>query len=507
MDGRRGRPSIPVIISVVVFVWAISTCASAQGLPQSPYSAPSVGGGLDLVPSNPFGMPGTTAGLPQGSNSLYLNSGMFKDILPPISNLEIGYLYQFGNVIRTGRLTLDYVLPATIRDDQAIFGEAHGEFTNFWKTLQRLFRSTYSEIMSQNEVKYARKVTRIRTERGYPDRIDLSLGGGYRRLLNPSLMLGVNGFYDTTKLGNRWYGSGGLGLEMATLGAGNDLVELSFNYYGDIFQGRNSIINAFRNGPSNFDVSARYSIELGDYGPDLRLKATGYQFDIGIKRYGWATEAEVRTRNGMFSVKAGTGHDPVNGWYHTVGGFLNVGLDFANLLNGGSPFEKPEPIFRSPRSLRRLLTQKIDRKYLSPPHTVAMVRTGVRGDCLCDGSGLGEIEYVYGPVTPGEIGPGAASTCDNGPNWTPTEIGVWYNIFVCVQTQNTGDARIEVYFDRNDGCPQGNFLDYIFPGYCSGVRRIGTSSFTAIQSMWLQNLRSTPYNPGSVTVYIYREVP
>jgi hypothetical protein len=282
---------------------------------------------------------------------------MFRDILGPIPNLEIGYLYQFGNKIRTGRLSLDYVFPATVWDNQAVFAEAHGEFTNFWKTLQRLFKSGDT----------------ITTYNGYPERTDLSFGGGYRKLLGDSLMLGVNGFYDTTKLGSRWYGSGGLGFEMATLGAGNDLIELTFNYYGDIFQGRNSIINAFRNGPSNFDVSARYSIELGDYGPDLRLKATGYQFDIGTRRYGWNTEAEVRTRNGMFSVKAGTGHDPVNGWYHTVGGFVNVGLDFGNLLKGESPFEMPEPIFRSPRNLRRILGRKVVRRY-SQPAAVIMAR-------------------------------------------------------------------------------------------------------------------------------------
>jgi hypothetical protein len=65
---------------------------------------------------------------------------MFRDILGPIPNLEIGYLYQFGNNIRTGRLSLDYVFPATVWDNQAVFAEAHGEFTNFWKTLQRLLR-------------------------------------------------------------------------------------------------------------------------------------------------------------------------------------------------------------------------------------------------------------------------------------------------------------------------------------------------------------------------------
>ncbi len=365
MDTWSRKPRLFAFSVAFLLACALITSAGAQGVP--------AGAGLDLAPTNPFGMPGTTAGLPQGSNSLYLNSGMFSDVLPRISNLEIGYLYQFGNRINTGRLSLDYVLPANVSGDQAFFGEAHAEFTNFWKTISSIWRRV--------ETSPPAFTTITTTRSGFNERTDLSIGGGYRKLLSPSLMLGVNGFYDTTRLGSRWYGSGGLGFEMAALGAGNDLIELIFNYYGDIFQGRNGIINAFRNGPGNFDVSARYSVELGEYGADLRLKATAYQFDIGTKRYGWNTEAEVRTRNGMFSAKAGTGHDPVNGWYHTVGGFVNVGLDFSNLLNGESPFGMPEPIFRSPRNLRRLLTQKVDRNYMSPPSTKTLSRKEACGPC------------------------------------------------------------------------------------------------------------------------------
>ncbi len=311
--------------------------------------------GLDLAPTNPFGMPGTTAGLPQGSNSLYLNSGMFKDLLPPISNLEIGYLYQFGNVISTGRLTFDYVLPAYPGYDSAAFGEAHAEFTNFGKTLQRIFSSGNTTT----------------TERGYPDRIDFSFGGGYRKIFGDNLLLGVNGFGDTTKLADQWYGSGGVGLEMAALGVGNDLVELNFNFYGNLFQGRNSIVNAFRNGPGNYDASVAYSVQLGADGPDLRLKLTGYRFDIGTSQYGGNADAELKSKNGVFSLRGGVGHDPVNGWYHTVGGFVNVGVQFSKIFSGESPFTAPEPIFKSPRNLRRLLSRKVDRNYISPPANVA----------------------------------------------------------------------------------------------------------------------------------------
>jgi hypothetical protein len=333
----------------IFFLLFMANIAGAQGLPAR--------GALDLAPTNPFGMPGTTAGLPQGSNSLYLNSGMFCDILPRISNLEIGYLYQFGNVISTGRLTFDYVLPAYPSYDSAAFGEAHAEFTNFGKTLQRLFSSGDTTT----------------TERGYPDRIDLSFGGGYRRIFGDNLLLGVNAFGDTTKLADHWYGSGGVGLEMAALGAGNDLVELNFNFYGNLFQGRNSIINAFRNGPGNYDASVAYSVQLGAAGPDLRLKLTGYRFDIGTSQYGGNADAELKSKNGVFSLRGGVGHDPVNGWYHTVGGFVNVGVQFSRIFSGESPFTAPEPIFKSPRNLRRLLSRKVDRNYISPPATASRV--------------------------------------------------------------------------------------------------------------------------------------
>ncbi len=246
----------------IFFLLLMANIAGAQGVPAR--------GGLDLAPTNPFGMPGTTAGLPQGSNSLYLNSGMFKDILPLKGNLEFGYLYQFNENISTSRFTIDGLLPARAGHDGAAFGEVHGEFVNFGNTLRSL-------------ITFGNTTTR---QRGFSDRIDFSLGGGYRKIFAESLLLGVNGFYDASRLGTQWYGSPAVGVEMAVLGAGSDLIDLNFNYYGNLFQGRNSIINAFRNGRGNFDLEMGYSLELGAYGPDLRLKLTGYQFGVGSKVYG-----------------------------------------------------------------------------------------------------------------------------------------------------------------------------------------------------------------------------
>jgi hypothetical protein len=430
---RRAKP----LGFFLAFLLACSviTSAGAQGVP--------AGGGLDLAPTNPFGMPGTTAGLPQGSNSLYLNSGMFCDILPRISNLEIGYLYQFGNVISTGRLTFDYVLPAYPSNDSAAFGEAHAEFTNFGKTLQRIFSSGNTTT----------------TERGYPDRIDLSFGGGYRKIFGDNLLLGVNAFGDTTKLADQWYGSGGVGFEMAALGAGNDLVELNFNFYGDLFQGRNSIVNAFRNGPRNYDASVAYSVQLGAEGPDLRLKLTGYRFDIGTSQYGGNADAELKSKNGVFSLRGGVGHDPVNGWYHTVGGFVNVGIQFSNMFSGESPFTAPEPIFKSPRNLRRLLSRKVDRNYISPPANAARVRTAALGGISCPNNCSfitqnATILATYSFVLPATLT--ALTPCFQIPTVPPSSTGF---TTIYVSRQGILGTLIAAFYST----PSCNPLSYITP--------------------------------------------
>ncbi len=93
---------------------------------------------------------------------------------------------------------------------------------------------------------------------------------------------------------------------------------------------------------------------------------TGYEFEIGNRVYGWNAGAELKSRDGMFVVKYDVGHDKVNQTYQTVGGFVNVGFQPENLLRGESPFTMPEPIFRSPRSLWYMLTEKVKRDWHQP---------------------------------------------------------------------------------------------------------------------------------------------
>lgn len=353
-----------------LLIFGLVSSVAGQGFPQTPYAQSSMGtgSGLDFAPSNPLGLPGSTGGLPRGSDSVFLSPALFEGILPPIPNLEIGYLYNFGSRVRSSRFTLDYVLPVPLSEDSVLFGEAHSEWHNFWKTLRGLMIGSWT----------------VPKDFIPPDtRADISLGGGYRRLFNPNTLIGVNGFYDASYLGGRWYSSGGAGCELAMSLSGNDALDLNFNWYANLLS-RTTFVNAFRKGPSNYDLEVGYSHELWDGGPDLRLKATGYQFSVGSTWtdetvltqgwtgpiYGWNFGAELKSRSGAFTLKYETGFDRANAHYHTVGGFVNVGLQLERLLSGESPFVMPEPIFRSPRNLRRWLTRKVQRNWFQPSSVV-----------------------------------------------------------------------------------------------------------------------------------------
>jgi hypothetical protein len=278
--------------------------------------------GLDFGASNNAGS--------RELQTLPITSGMLQGILPPIPNLQFGYFYNFGNDIRSGRATVDYIRPFNLSSNSVVFGEGHAEFSDFWKT----FRSSVN------------------------NRVDLSLGGGYRRMVGNSTLLGINGFYDTARLGSRWYNSGGVGFQMAAELPGNDAIDLNFNWYGKLFQ-RSVIVDAFRNGPRNYDFQAGYSHELWNGGPDFRLSATGYRFDAGEAVYGTNAAAELKSRDGMFTLKYAVGNDKLNKTYHTVGATVNMGFAPEKLLSLESPFSMPEPIFKSPRNLWAWLFQNV----------------------------------------------------------------------------------------------------------------------------------------------------
>jgi hypothetical protein len=230
--------------------------------------------------------------------------------------------------------------------------------------------------------------------------------------------MGVNGFYDVARCAGQWLSSGGVGSEMALLLAGHDALDMHLNWFGDLSGDEFVVINEYRNGPSNFDMQVGYSHQLFDGGPDLRLYATGYKFDDGSGVYGWQTGAELKSPDGVLSVKWETGYDRANDSYQTVGAFANIGFEFGNLLSGKNPFVMPEPLFKSPRNFDRL-THKVRRNWrhtthgvllAAPNQTVTIVNKGTKSVKVYMGF-LGS----YRSYSPGDF-PGfsvAPSSCNN----------------------------------------------------------------------------------------------
>jgi len=344
VNGSCSLGRFVVVVSLLLpFACMLSTVAHAQGLPEFPG----------------IGTPSKDCGCPRGDETIPVSNGMLEPFLPNIPNLELGYLYYFGNNVRTGRLTADYVVPIRLNNDSVLFGEAHAEVLNFWKR---------PDVSTTTPANFTTTIS------GASNRVDLSFGGGYRTMLGANSLLGVNGFYDASRVFQRWHSSGGVGLEFAANSAGDDAIDVNINWYGNLFN-RDVLVNAFRNKGNSFDVEAGYSHALFGHSVDVRLKLAGYQFDIGDKVYGWRVGADLTTRDGVFTLRYEYGSDRLDGQYNTVGGFVNVGFQLENLLSGQSPFTLPEPVFRSPRDLRRLLGLKVRRNWHQPEGVVLAATT------------------------------------------------------------------------------------------------------------------------------------
>lgn len=317
-------------------------------------------------PSNPLAFPRGSSLGQLGNDTVNISSGLFRDLFPKIPNLEFGFNYAFGSNLRQSRWSIDYLLPIGFGPDATMFAEAHGEEVNSRAITWVPFLNNFWQQKAP----------------GSQSRLDLSFGIGYRRIFADDVLLGVNAFYDTTRLyGPPWRSSGGYGLEMAANGPGDSAIDLTFNYYGNVYGGYNSrgsvfptfnIIDGIQKGEANYDLEAGYSQSILDQTFDLRVKFTGYQFALNnSKKYGIKSGAEITTADGVFRLSVEGGHDAVMGSYGNVGGYVNVGFQLENLLYGESPFTSPEPVFKSPRNLRRLLVRPVKRNWFKPATVVA----------------------------------------------------------------------------------------------------------------------------------------
>jgi hypothetical protein len=363
---RRIRSAPLSCVLPILLALAFLGTAGAQGPSSStgPISSPPL---QPLRQLNPFGGPGSAL-FPPGSDVVPISSGLLAPFLPVIPNLEFGFLYTWDSSLKinTGRVTADYLLPFSLRCDSSLFVEAHAE-------------SEFQEFLGGQ-----RRVTTagqgfVTTTTATNNRTDLSFGGGYRRLLGGGrTLLGINGFYDTTRLWGKWYSSGGVGLELLCNVTPQDAVDLRANWYGNLFS-RDLFVNAFRNKGGSADIEAGYNRALFYEALDLRLKFTGYQFDIGEDPvYGYRAGAELATRDGVLTARYEHGYDRVNGQYDTIGGYVTLGFYLDSVLAGEIPFSMPEPVFVNPRNLRRWLSQKVRRNWHQPT-AVVLTRTGFTG--------------------------------------------------------------------------------------------------------------------------------
>ena len=347
-----------VLIAIVVFSFGFSTLCETQGL---------------MPTSRTTATPPMSGRYTQQSDTVPISSGMIGDLLPNIPNLQFGFQYFFGNNVRSGQATADYILPVSIGNEAVLFGEAHGNYWNFGQ----------------------------KPPGGASRRVDLSLGGGFRKILADHLLLGVNGFYDSSRLFNQWYSSGSVGLEMAAIMGTSDAFDLNVNWYGNLFAS-NSILNPFKNKSGSYDIEAGYSHAMLDDSLDLRLKFAGYQFVVVDSVYGYMTGADLTTRDGMFTLRYEYGNDRINGSWNNVGAFVNVGFQMENIIKGESPVTMPEPMFTVPRNLRQMLTQKVKRDW-NQRHAPGRA---VLAAAAVSGGGGGDTCSFYRTTPDGSVGNG-----------------------------------------------------------------------------------------------------
>ncbi len=332
--------------------------------------------GTDLAASKPLSLPGTSG--PQfggGSDNAALSSDWLRNWMPTIPNLQFSFNYLFGRNLRQSWWSADYTLPITLTTADMVFGEAHVNSANSSSTGGFPFLNNFWQQGSA----------------GIQNRIDLSLGLGYRKFIGSDYFVGAYGFYDSTRLSGSWRSAGSLGIQAAMNGPGDSTIDLTVNYYSDSYVGYDSrgsvfptfnLFGAIAEGRGNYDFEVGASQPLFNRSYDLRFKLAGYQYDMGNSRiYGLRSGADVTTADGVLKISADYGNDKLTGQYGQIGAYVNIGFQVENLLKGESPFTRPEPIFRSPRNLRQFASQPVKRNWRKPSAVIANANcTGLPDD-------------------------------------------------------------------------------------------------------------------------------
>ncbi len=235
---------------------------------------------------------------------------LFQGILPQIPKLRLGYLYTFGKDLSWGRMTGDFFAPIGLSSSSTVFGQFHAEFQDYWR------------------LPFA----------GAHHRVDLSAGAGYRKLINSNVMLGANVFYDSTRILSDWYSSAGAGAEAAVMLPNFDVLDFTYNYYGNLSRGNHGSDGEIINGPPNMDFELGYSHALFGRAPDLRARVNAYNYDIRQGIWGLKGGVDLTVLNGALTFRGEIGRDQLYGSYQTVGAFVNIPIRLDNVFTLKSPF-------------------------------------------------------------------------------------------------------------------------------------------------------------------------
>ncbi len=312
---RRTFPRVYPVLLLASFCILLSVSSTQAGSMASTGSTgSSYKTGLletDLKPSRPLSLPSGLSEFPVPEiQTISLNYDLFQEFLPQIPKLRLGYLYSFGDSLSWGRMTGDFFVPLGLSRGSTLFGQAHVEFQDYWR------------------LPFA----------GAHHRVDVSSGAGYRRVLSRNVLLGVNAFYDSTRILSDWYSSAGAGAEAVFMLPNFDIIDLTWNYYGNLSRGRHGSDGQILNGPPNTDFEIGFSHAIFGRNPDFRARINAYNYDTTQNIWGFKGGADLTALDGAMILRAEIGRDQLYGTYQTVGAFVNIPIRLDNVFSFKSPF-------------------------------------------------------------------------------------------------------------------------------------------------------------------------
>ncbi len=318
---HRQYEVFPVLmLFFVIFALLDARTASSQSFPSNQFNPPShrkpiLEGLLDLKPSEPLGMPPLPEAGISPVNSILVDQSFFPELMIRIPNLEFGYLYAFGNGNHTSRLIIDYIVPIRVFEGDVVFFETHGRFEDFFDTL------------GGSEDPFFRVL----------------FGGGYRKRLTDYLMVGINGFYNTSRVQGLWYRSALGGIEVASVTVGGTKLMFNFNAHGDLFGREDGFFWTFKGiGDAKAQLAYQTPLYVGDRSWELKLKVSRYWISRLLEpEHGGSFGAEVLSKDGVFRFAYETGYDEYTERWNTIGVYFRLGFDPMKLVAGENPFSKP----------------------------------------------------------------------------------------------------------------------------------------------------------------------